>query len=159
MGKINSLKKTLEDLKNMNGEKKEKLKRNIGLFCDKSDFEDWLYKNWSSTEQRIEDIIYDSLAGEGLFSLKKLERTMSEAIQKEVINIFERYNKGLDRVTGRIEEDDGNTLYVLCDWRDEKVLFQTLKLKDMYAEIGLLATGGEFNRESMKLIEIHLDEL
>lgn len=159
MGKIDPLKKTLEDLKNMNDEEKEKLKRNVDLFCDKSDFEDWLYENWSSTEQRIEDIICDSFLGESLFNLKELERAMSESIQKEVINIFERYNKGLDRVTGRMEEDDGNILYVLCDWRDERVLFQTLKLKDMYAEIGLLATGGEFNRESMKLIEIHLDEL
>lgn len=158
MGRINPLKKTLEDLKNMNDEEKEKLKRNIDLFCDKSDFEDWLYENWSSTEQRIEDIICDSIAGDNLFSLKELERTMSEAIQKEAINIFERYNKGLDRVTGRIEEDDGNTLYVLYDWRDERVLFQTLKSKDMYAEIGLLTTWGEYE-EDMKLIKINLSEL
>ena len=83
MGKIDPLKKTLEELRNMNDEEKERLKKSIDLFCDKSDFEDWLYKNWSSTEQRIEDIICDSLAGDDLFNLKELERTMSEAIQKE----------------------------------------------------------------------------
>ena len=125
---------------------------------NKKDLKEFIENYWEDIADDIEEVMVAGLhnsadTGEICVSAE----VVSKIARQGIMRLIDQYEMTLPLVEDN-QSSEGKYLYILYDWRYEKMIYASYSKARMYAKIGEMCVNDEYEEE-MHIIEVNLEEV
>ena len=122
---------------------------------NKKDLKEFLENYWTEIEDDIEEVMVAGLHNSvGTGDICVSAEVVSKIARQGVMRLIDQYEMTLPLVKDNQSSEEKH-LYILYDWRDREIIYQTRSQLQMYAKVGKMQIDGAYE-EDMHVIMVDL---